>query len=146
MINAEKFQNTFNLYATELWATPEKEFLEWLNAEYKSDQLCDDAISREAVLNLAYWHGKPCTYDNIDPEGCDAVDTDEIEKLPSVQPMRLKGEWIPLDLSMINTPYYCSCCFKHAPIVATRGIASIQTEVMLSDFCPNCGAKMEGTE
>ena len=33
MTNAEKFKRTFGLYATELWAKPEKEFLEWLNAD-----------------------------------------------------------------------------------------------------------------
>lgn len=33
MTNAEKFEQIFGLYATELWSKPEKEFLEWLNAE-----------------------------------------------------------------------------------------------------------------
>jgi ribosomal protein L40E len=34
MTNADKFKQTFRLYATELWAKPESEFLTWLNAEY----------------------------------------------------------------------------------------------------------------
>ena len=33
MTNAHKFKNIFGLYATELWAMPEKNFLEWLNVE-----------------------------------------------------------------------------------------------------------------
>ena len=33
MINADKFEQVFGIYATELWAKPEKEFLEWLNSE-----------------------------------------------------------------------------------------------------------------
>lgn len=33
MTNAEKFQKVFGYYATEMWAKPEKEFLEWINAE-----------------------------------------------------------------------------------------------------------------
>ena len=33
MTNADKFKNTFGLYATELWSMPEKDFLEWLNSE-----------------------------------------------------------------------------------------------------------------
>ena len=33
MNNAEKFKSLFGIYATELWAMPEEEFLEWLNAE-----------------------------------------------------------------------------------------------------------------
>ena len=37
MTNAEKFKQVFRIYATELWAKPEKEFLEWLNAEAQSE-------------------------------------------------------------------------------------------------------------
>ena len=37
MTNAEKFKQTFGIYATELWAMPEKEFLAWLNAEAKTE-------------------------------------------------------------------------------------------------------------
>lgn len=33
MTNAEKFQKVFGYYATEMWAKPEKEFLEWINEE-----------------------------------------------------------------------------------------------------------------
>ena len=33
MTNADKFKNTFGLYATELWSMPEKDFLKWLNSE-----------------------------------------------------------------------------------------------------------------
>lgn len=39
MNNAEKFKQIFELYATELWAKPESEFLTWLNAEYKIPKL-----------------------------------------------------------------------------------------------------------
>ena len=31
--NAEKFREVFGFTATELWAKPESEFLDWLNAE-----------------------------------------------------------------------------------------------------------------
>lgn len=37
MNNAEKFKREFGLYATELWAMSEKEFLEWLNSEVQPD-------------------------------------------------------------------------------------------------------------
>ena len=33
MKNADKFKAVFGLYATELWAMPEGEFLKWLNSE-----------------------------------------------------------------------------------------------------------------
>lgn len=35
MNNAEKFQEVFGYYATEMWAKPETEFLEWINSEYR---------------------------------------------------------------------------------------------------------------
>lgn len=35
MNNAEKFKEVFGYYATEMWAKPEQEFLNWLNAEYE---------------------------------------------------------------------------------------------------------------
>ena len=36
MRNAEKFKEIFGLYSTELWAKPEKKFLQWANKEYVS--------------------------------------------------------------------------------------------------------------
>lgn len=33
MTNAERFKSIFGLYATEVWAMPENNFLKWLNAE-----------------------------------------------------------------------------------------------------------------
>lgn len=33
MTNSELFKRTFGRYATEVWALPEDEFLEWLNAD-----------------------------------------------------------------------------------------------------------------
>lgn len=37
MTNAEKFKQIFGIYATELWAMSEEEFLAWLNAEAKTE-------------------------------------------------------------------------------------------------------------
>lgn len=33
MTNADKFKSIFGIYATELWAKSEEEFIEWLNSE-----------------------------------------------------------------------------------------------------------------
>lgn len=33
MTNSDKFKHLFGIYATELWAMPENNFLEWLNAD-----------------------------------------------------------------------------------------------------------------
>jgi len=42
MTNAEKFLEVFGWYATEMWAKPEDEFLNWINSEYKEHNPCDE--------------------------------------------------------------------------------------------------------
>lgn len=37
MTNGDKFKSIFGIYATELWAKPENDFLNWLNAESPTD-------------------------------------------------------------------------------------------------------------
>jgi hypothetical protein len=37
MINADKFKEVFGIYATELWAMPEADFLKWLNTDRKTE-------------------------------------------------------------------------------------------------------------
>ena len=50
MTNADKFKRIFGIRATELWAKPEKEFLEWLNADVP-DTNVDDTIHRQAAID-----------------------------------------------------------------------------------------------
>ena len=38
MTNADKFKHLFGIYATELWAMSENDFLEWLNADAQDMQ------------------------------------------------------------------------------------------------------------
>ncbi len=40
MTNAEKFQEVFGIYATEMWAMSEQDFLKWLNTD--APQACQD--------------------------------------------------------------------------------------------------------
>lgn len=96
-------------------------------------------ISREDILDIASQY---CTDDD---GSCSKADVDlremldEIEALPSadVQPVK-HGRWIniyeyceALDLrpSGLETYYWCSECDK--------------AEKKTSDFCPNCGARMD---
>lgn len=60
MTNAEKFQKVFGYYATEMWAKPEKEFLEWINEEALEQEKTlknlkkpnkSDLISRKDVID-----------------------------------------------------------------------------------------------
>ena len=40
MSNADMFTKTFGIYATELWAMSEQDFLEWLNSKYSEEKPC----------------------------------------------------------------------------------------------------------
>lgn len=71
--------------------------------------------------------------------------------LPSAEPERKKGEWIPIDsfsafggdeaLWMAHGDpvafYYCSNCKKQA-------YAGEDGQSLITDFCPFCGAEMRG--
>ena len=54
MTNADKFKNIFELYATELWSMPEKDFLKWLNSEAMNCSEIpnnSDTISRQQAID-----------------------------------------------------------------------------------------------
>ena len=66
-----------------------------------------------------------------------AVSKDKIDAMPTVQPERKTGHWIPQDFNkhygMTSTTVYyypkCSMCGESANY---------------TNFCPNCGADMRG--
>lgn len=60
--------------------------------------------------------------------------TEMLEQLPSAQPERKTGRWIPVTNGRGGQE--CNQCHDYAP--------SYQSGAeYLSNFCPNCGAKME---
>ena len=68
---------------------------------------------------------------------------------PTIEPQPQRtGRWIPLQLSIAYPPYQCSCCFGNAPMVmvGTGRLKKGHLEALLTDFCPHCGARMEGAE
>ena len=60
-----------------------------------------------------------------------------IDTQPSVQPERKTGRWILVASG--RGGYECSCCHEYAPSYRCG-------EDRLSNFWPNCGAKMERGE
>jgi hypothetical protein len=115
--------------------------LDWWNAEYEepssSEKLnksetptsSDDCISRQAVEDAMYdaTRAMDLNYGQI---------MDYIDNLPSVTPIRPKGHWIKTELPSRDA-HECSECGNLAIFDECRN------EEMLTDFCPNCGAKME---
>jgi ATP-dependent Clp protease ATP-binding subunit ClpA len=65
---------------------------------------------------------------------------DVIKALPPVQPQRMKGRWLPDNNCAYEMRFVCSVC-KASEVVPTIGFTKYKP---IWDFCPNCGAKMEG--
>ena len=93
---------------------------------------CEDAVSRQAVLDMATVIE---TDDYSGNEIMKVVDTDDIKALPSVAPARKKGRWIPHRAKYDKTAsvYECSICHKN------NGFEN-------SKYCPHCGTEMESEE
>ena len=105
-----------------------------------------DPISRQAAidaLDTGLWG----------VEWDKALATAMLKDLPSAQPERKKGRWIPVDSYSAfggdeatwiahGNPvafYYCSECKEEA-------YAGEDGEPLLTDYCPNCGADMRGEQ
>jgi len=105
-----------------------------------------DMIDRQAAIdalakNMPSW----TTPDGSGQFDHDIQVTDEayvdcmqiIHDMPSAQPERKKGEWIPVTNG--RGGFECDQCHNYAP--------SYQDDVeWLSGFCPNCGADMRGEQ
>ena len=57
MTNAEQFERLFGFTATELWALPEKQFLEWLNGEAPELQIGVQPMTNSEILKRLYKDG-----------------------------------------------------------------------------------------
>jgi len=90
---------------------------------------CDDAVSRQALID------KATSWDAHFADSERVVSLTDIVSLPSVQPQPKTGEWIkkiePYEAEPF-TLWECSKCH-----MKVRGS-------MKSDYCPFCGARMNG--
>lgn len=134
MTNADKFKSIFGLYATELWAKSEKDFLEWLNADAElfgnSEQL-DDTISRRAAIDAL-----DKRFDSIQMEQTTEILLlrKDLRNLPSAQTGRKKGKWLPDNNNYYEERFICSVCGKSYKVDTCMGKP-------MWNFCP-CGADM----
>ena len=69
MTNADKFKHLFGIYATELWAMPESDFLEWLNADAQDMPNEEQRTGRWLTSDDMYETGvcSCCRYDTQEP-------------------------------------------------------------------------------
>ena len=95
----------------------------------------DDLISRQAAIDALHNEivRRRIDEDTNDDGALDEFDTEAIlRRLPSEQPMRMKGKWIDKSGGIEGAWNYCSVCGEQA--------------IDLYDFCPNCGADMRGEQ
>ena len=83
--------------------------------------VCDDAISREAVLKKQYRIDDSATLSTRD-----VVNVEDIEDLPPVTPSRRKGHWEDIPFSKYFKCSECGCY-----------------QISDTEYCPKCGAEME---
>lgn len=99
-------------------------------AFYEPLELCEDTISREAMLKTQAKYA--------DQMGATKFwqMRDDIRALPPVQPTRKKGHWIPVKEEekwlYMGLAYKCSNCDS-----------AVDDD---TDYCPDCGAEMESEE
>ena len=106
----------------------------------------DDLISRRAAIDALDEQIEQCnkalgSFD-ISPKDEYAIKVERaslkayrelLENLPSAQPERAEGEWIPFDVE-----YECS----HCGIILQFNDGTPKDNN--ANFCPNCGARMKG--
>lgn len=90
----------------------------------------DDLISRQAAIDFIKDHSYPVRYDsNSIEQGMTLTGIEQaLNEIPIVQPEQKTGQWL---INSDGYYPYCSIC-KNEP----------QGRIM-TDYCPNCGAKME---
>lgn len=95
---------------------------------------CEDAVSLDAVINTIEWYRtnpQHFTEDNL---------IEDMKGLPPVTPKQRTGHWITQWNVVHQTEYYyCSECREEFSYDGEIGI-----KMNDYDFCPHCGAKLEG--
>ena len=94
----------------------------------------DEYIEREALYEKAYWHGEHPDVDNPFPDGVDAIDIKDVDAIPAadVTPV-VHARWEP------GNPI--------CPVCGENKFKDLDADIWCDwqpDFCPNCGAKMDG--
>lgn len=101
-----------------------------------------DYVDRNKVLAGEEFFGEHATWDNPMTEGCLAVRSDFIMNLPAADVVEVKhGRWID---KTWTTEDDWSCYNHHIVICSVCNKQFDYTINEKSNYCPNCGAKMDG--
>lgn len=110
---------------------------------------CEDCISRIEAINaishaeVSFQVESELNFENYKREVQEIADgilkgqVKALSDLPSVQPIKPKGEWIDNHSRDFTRTMVCSICKNEA--------ISNEWDYVLTKFCPNCGSDMRGT-
>lgn len=90
-------------------------------------------IDADALLEKAYWKGEVPTQDNLYADGCEVVNATDVEDAPTIEAEPVQhGRWEWKDFRGDGSLILCcSECLE------TEGARET------SNYCHNCGAKMD---
>jgi hypothetical protein len=114
----------------------------------------DDLISRQAAIDvidvLCQEHrygipGKAETYSQYNYAWQEALGSAEgaIGNLPSAEPERKRGKWIPIQRTFFSKKVVQVKCSECGNLLDLIGVNCGRGD---ANYCPNCGAKMEGSD
>lgn len=95
-------------------------------------------VDADKLIEKGYWHGERPDWGHPFPEGVDAVDTIDIENAPTVDSVEVvHAQWaLANDGRLI-----CSHC--KSVKVAYEQLCYLRSTGCWN-YCPNCGARMDG--
>ena len=107
--------------------------------EMPTIELCEDVVSREAVLDaIDKWVKDKSTYIALAiNEGRSLLE--RIKALPPVTPKQKKGVWVAIDQEPHET-WECDLC---GFVIDGSGCIDPDEYRDIYKYCPNCGAKMQ---
>lgn len=106
-----------------------------MGCEYREQESCEDAISRQAVLEKA-------GYTETEEGWCGyTVDVDYIKSLPPVTPQPT-GHWIQTNEFFINQDGQFIYKFICSECKSLSYFRKSNKKAIGANVCPNCGAKM----
>lgn len=108
-------------------------------AEYLEQEICDDAISRQAVINLIRGCNSALEEPRIfDTHNSGTIFEHYITELPPVNPQPKTGHWVDID----EEPHEVWECDHCGFVIDGSGCIDPYDYRDTYKFCPNCGAMM----
>ena len=104
----------------------------------------DELISRQQAIHAL---NKRFAYIPMEQEKEMMLLRKDLSKLPSIDPKRITGYWVPVSVAEYIGVDATMCKYEISHHICSECLEMAlekDGDEVLSDFCPHCGAKMEG--